>query len=120
MPKRAAMGAATRIRPKFMTVATVLAGLIPVMWATGAGADVMKRIAAPMIGGILTSFALEKEIPGADALVRFSLKLKSRSYADCRHGKTVPARSNGAAAKAVDPCGVPGHGSNGRVGSTEA
>jgi len=52
-------GAAKRIRPKFMTVATVLAGLIPVMWATGAGADVMKRIAAPIIGGIVTSFVLE-------------------------------------------------------------
>src|SRR5471032_1472475 len=59
MPKRAAMGAAKRIRPKFMTVATVLAGLIPVMWATGAGADAMKRIAAPIIGGIVTSFVLE-------------------------------------------------------------
>jgi copper/silver efflux system protein len=52
-------GAAKRIRPKFMTVATLLLGLIPIMWASGAGADVMKRIAAPMIGGILTSFLLE-------------------------------------------------------------
>jgi copper/silver efflux system protein len=52
-------GAAKRIRPKFMTVATLLIGLIPVMWAMGAGADMMKRIAAPMIGGIVTSFFLE-------------------------------------------------------------
>ena len=52
-------GAAKRIRPKFMTVATLLLGLIPIMWASGAGSDVMKRIAAPMIGGILTSFLLE-------------------------------------------------------------
>jgi Cu(I)/Ag(I) efflux system membrane protein CusA/SilA len=52
-------GAAKRIRPKFMTVATLLIGLIPVMWAMGTGADMMKRIAAPMIGGILTSFFLE-------------------------------------------------------------
>ena len=52
-------GAAKRIRPKFMTVATLFLGLIPIMWASGAGADVMKRIAAPMIGGILTSFLLE-------------------------------------------------------------
>jgi Cu(I)/Ag(I) efflux system membrane protein CusA/SilA len=52
-------GAARRIRPKFMTAATLLLGLIPIMWATGAGADVMKRIAAPMIGGIFTSFLLE-------------------------------------------------------------
>ncbi len=52
-------GAVKRIRPKFMTVATMLAGLMPLMWATGAGADVMKRIAAPMVGGVVTSFVLE-------------------------------------------------------------
>ena len=52
-------GAAKRIRPKFMTVATLLVGLIPIMWATGAGSDMMKRIAAPMIGGLVTSFLLE-------------------------------------------------------------
>ncbi len=52
-------GAAKRIRPKFMTVATLLVGLIPIMWATGAGSDMMKRIAAPMIGGVVTSFLLE-------------------------------------------------------------
>jgi Cu(I)/Ag(I) efflux system membrane protein CusA/SilA len=52
-------GAAKRIRPKFMTVATMFMGLLPIMWSTGAGADVMKRIAAPMIGGIVTSFVLE-------------------------------------------------------------
>ncbi len=52
-------GAVKRIRPKFMTVATMFVGLIPIMWSAGAGADVMKRIAAPMIGGIFTSFLLE-------------------------------------------------------------
>jgi copper/silver efflux system protein len=52
-------GAAKRLRPKFMTVATTFFGLVPMMWATGTGSDVMKRIAAPMIGGILTSFVLE-------------------------------------------------------------
>jgi len=52
-------GAVTRLRPKFMTVATMFLGLIPIMWATGTGADVMKRIAAPLIGGLLTSFILE-------------------------------------------------------------
>jgi Cu(I)/Ag(I) efflux system membrane protein CusA/SilA len=52
-------GAVMRIRPKFMTVATMFVGLAPIMWSTGAGADVMKRIAAPMIGGIFTSFILE-------------------------------------------------------------
>jgi len=52
-------GAVKRVRPKFMTVATMFLGLVPIMWATGTGSDVMKRIAAPMIGGILTSFLLE-------------------------------------------------------------
>ncbi len=49
-------GAVKRIRPKFMTVACMFTGLVPIMWANGTGADVMKRIAAPMIGGIFTSF----------------------------------------------------------------
>src|SRR5512138_3817374 len=52
-------GAVKRIRPKFMTVAVMFMGLVPIMWSTGAGADVMKRIAAPMVGGIFTSFLME-------------------------------------------------------------
>ena len=52
-------GAARRIRPKLMTVLTMMIGLIPVLWSTGTGADVMKRIAAPMVGGLATSFLLE-------------------------------------------------------------
>ena len=52
-------GAAKRIRPKFMTVATMTVGLVPILWSTGAGADLMKRIAAPMVGGLTTSFLME-------------------------------------------------------------
>jgi copper/silver efflux system protein len=52
-------GAVHRVRPKLMTVAALFMGLIPIMWSLGAGSDVMKRIAAPMIGGLLTSFLLE-------------------------------------------------------------
>ncbi|MDZ4660182.1 MAG: CusA/CzcA family heavy metal efflux RND transporter [Pseudomonadota bacterium] len=52
-------GAVHRVRPKLMTVAALFMGLIPIMWSVGAGADVMKRIAAPMIGGLITSFILE-------------------------------------------------------------
>jgi copper/silver efflux system protein len=52
-------GAVKRIRPKFMTVATTFIGLVPIMWATGTGADVMKRIGAPVIGGVFTSFIME-------------------------------------------------------------
>ncbi|HSF14453.1 MAG TPA: CusA/CzcA family heavy metal efflux RND transporter [Vicinamibacteria bacterium] len=52
-------GAVKRIRPKMMTVMAILMGLLPIMWSHGAGADVMKRIAAPMVGGVVTSFVLE-------------------------------------------------------------
>ena len=52
-------GAVKRIRPKMMTVSCAFIGLMPVMWSTGAGADMMKRVAAPMMGGLITSFALE-------------------------------------------------------------
>jgi len=52
-------GAVKRIRPKMMTVMAMFMGLIPIMWSMGTGADMMKRIAAPMIGGIFTSFIME-------------------------------------------------------------
>jgi Cu(I)/Ag(I) efflux system membrane protein CusA/SilA len=52
-------GAVKRIRPKMMTVMAILMGFFPIMWSTGTGADVMKRIAAPMVGGVMTSFVLE-------------------------------------------------------------
>jgi Cu(I)/Ag(I) efflux system membrane protein CusA/SilA len=52
-------GAVKRIRPKFMTVATDFIGLAPILWAMGTGSDVMKRIAAPLVGGVFTSFLLE-------------------------------------------------------------
>jgi copper/silver efflux system protein len=52
-------GAAKRLRPKFMTFSTMCIGLFPIMWNTGTGSDVMKRIAAPMVGGIVSSFLLE-------------------------------------------------------------
>jgi Cu(I)/Ag(I) efflux system membrane protein CusA/SilA len=52
-------GAVKRIRPKIMTVSVILAGLIPIMFSHGAGADVMKRIAAPMVGGVISSTILE-------------------------------------------------------------
>ena len=52
-------GAVKRIRPKTMTVATTFIGLVPLLWAAGAGADTMRRMAAPMIGGLATSFIME-------------------------------------------------------------
>jgi Cu(I)/Ag(I) efflux system membrane protein CusA/SilA len=52
-------GAVKRVRPKIMTVSAAFMGLMPIMWSVGSGADVMKRVAAPMVGGLVTSFLLE-------------------------------------------------------------
>jgi Cu(I)/Ag(I) efflux system membrane protein CusA/SilA len=52
-------GAVKRVRPKMMTVVAAMMGLMPIMWSSGAGADVMKRVAAPMVGGLGTSFLME-------------------------------------------------------------
>jgi Cu(I)/Ag(I) efflux system membrane protein CusA/SilA len=52
-------GAVQRVRPKMMTVLAILMGLLPIMWSSGTGSDMMKRIAAPMVGGVVTSFVLE-------------------------------------------------------------
>ena len=59
-------GAVKRVRPKLMTVCAAFIGLVPIMWSTGTGADVMKRIAAPMVGGLVTSFLLELLVYPAD------------------------------------------------------
>ena len=52
-------GAVKRVRPKMMTVTAAMMGLMPIMWSMGTGADVMKRVAAPMVGGLATSFVME-------------------------------------------------------------
>jgi len=70
-------GAVKRIRPKIMTVSVILAGLIPIMFSHGTGADVMKRIAAPMIGGVITSTILELVIYPAIYML-----WKGRSFKD--------------------------------------
>ena len=51
-------GAVERVRPKMMTVTAIMAGLVPILWSQGTGADVMKRIAAPMVGGMVSSTVL--------------------------------------------------------------
>jgi len=64
-------GAVQRVRPKAMTVAVIIAGLIPIMWSEGTGAEVMQRIAAPMIGGMITAPLLSMfVIPAAYLLLR--------------------------------------------------
>jgi copper/silver efflux system protein len=85
-------GAVTRLRPKFMTVATMFLGLVPIMWSTGTGADVMKRIAAPLIGGLLTSFILELVIyPPIYQLWKWHSEVKAASEEAATHDSLVVA-----------------------------
>jgi copper/silver efflux system protein len=72
-------GAVKRMRPKFMTVAAMFLGLAPILWSVGTGADVMKRIAAPMVGGIFTSFLLELMVyPAIYEIWKWHFEVKPR------------------------------------------
>jgi Cu(I)/Ag(I) efflux system membrane protein CusA/SilA len=88
-----AEGTIQRVRPKLMTVATMLIGLVPLLWATGSGADVMKRIAAPMVGGLVSSAFL-------------TLELIPVVYTLWRHGQLRRAQRAGRSLAEV--CGLPG------------
>ena len=96
-------GAVERVRPKLMTVTAIMAGLLPILWGTGAGASVMKRIAAPMVGGMVSSTVLtllvipavyslwrERELARAAASSR-----RDAFEKDARHGDTVRGRQGG-------------------------
>jgi Cu(I)/Ag(I) efflux system membrane protein CusA/SilA len=80
-------GAVQRVRPKVMTVACAFFGLVPIMWSTGAGADVMKRIAAPMIGGLFTSFLMELLVYPAIYLLWRKRDLPHPEFAGDEHPK---------------------------------
>jgi Cu(I)/Ag(I) efflux system membrane protein CusA/SilA len=81
-------GAVERVRPKMMTVVAIMAGLLPIMWSTGTGSEVMRRIAAPMVGGMISSTVLTLVvIPAIYALV------KERGLQ--RQQKTIPLRAGG-------------------------
>jgi Cu(I)/Ag(I) efflux system membrane protein CusA/SilA len=70
-------GAVKRLRPKVMTVACMLFGLLPILWSNGAGADVMKRIAVPLVGGIITSFLMELVVyPPLFAIWKWNFELR--------------------------------------------
>jgi Cu(I)/Ag(I) efflux system membrane protein CusA/SilA len=86
-------GAAKRLRPKFMTFATMCIGLLPIMWSTGTGSDVMKRIAAPMVGGIFASFILELLVYPAIYAVWRQRSLKLEETVTDISGDKIEARS---------------------------
>lgn len=65
------VGAVERVRPKMMTVVAIMAGLVPILWSTGSGSEVMQRIAVPMIGGMVSSTILTLVvIPAVYGLVK--------------------------------------------------
>jgi len=73
-------GAVKRIRPKMMTVGTTFVGLLPIMWSMGTGADMMKRVAAPMIGGLFTSFIMELLVyPPIYSIWKWNFEMKKGS-----------------------------------------
>ena len=77
-------GAVERVRPKMMTVAAIMAGLLPIMWSHGTGAEVMQRIAVPMIGGMVSSTALTLVvIPAIYAVIKgFALRREPAEHAE--------------------------------------
>jgi len=84
-------GAVKRVRPKAMTVTAAFMGLLPIMWSTGTGADLMKRVAAPMVGGLVTSFVLELLVYPA---IYFLWKQRELTSAPpCVAGDCVPDHS---------------------------
>jgi len=84
-------GAVERVRPKMMTVVAIMAGLLPIMWSTGAGSEVMRRIAAPMVGGMISSTVLTLiVIPAIYALVKQWTLGRERRRAERAAASTAP------------------------------
>jgi Cu(I)/Ag(I) efflux system membrane protein CusA/SilA len=74
-------GAVKRVRPKMMTVSAAFMGLMPIMWSIGSGSDMMKRVVAPMVGGLATSFALELLVyPSIYFLWKWHAEVKPRTF----------------------------------------
>jgi len=84
-------GAVKRVRPKAMTAAVIIAGLLPILWSHGAGADVMKRIATPMIGGIVTSTVMELLVFPAIYFLWRSRRLKAEPRSEERSAQPTVA-----------------------------
>jgi Cu(I)/Ag(I) efflux system membrane protein CusA/SilA len=84
-------GAVKRVRPKAMTAAVIIAGLLPILWSQGAGADVMKRIATPMIGGIVTSTVMELVVFPAIYFLWRSRQIKAEPRSEERQAQPAIA-----------------------------
>jgi Cu(I)/Ag(I) efflux system membrane protein CusA/SilA len=98
-------GAVKRIRPKLMTVSATFVGLMPIMWSTGTGADLMKRIAAPMVGGLLTSFLMELLVYPPIYLLWRRRDLRGNSASHENTGEATLAEGTARASSAPEPIG---------------
>lgn len=86
-------GAVERVRPKMMTVVAIMAGLIPILWSTGAGSEIMQRIAVPMIGGMVSSTLLTLiVIPAIYGLVKGWGLSSTAAASDSASSKSVAGR----------------------------
>ena len=96
-------GAVERVRPKMMTVVAIMAGLLPIMWSTGAGSEVMRRIAAPMVGGMISSTVLTLiVIPAIYALVKqWELRAERRANASTPGDRLASVPGNQPSATAL-------------------
>ena len=93
-------GAVERVRPKMMTVTAIMAGLLPILWSSGTGSEIMQRIAVPMIGGMVSSTVLTLiVIPAVFALVK-GFRLPS---ADDSRGKSAPPAAAPVERKLLEP-----------------
>jgi copper/silver efflux system protein len=91
-------GAVERVRPKMMTVVAIMAGLLPIMWGTGTGSEVMSRIAAPVVGGMISSTVLTLAvIPALYALVKEWEMRRTARMAAVRQPPAVPPETEAAA-----------------------
>ncbi len=86
-------GAVERVRPKMMTVVAIMAGLLPILWSTGTGSEVMRRIAVPMVGGMVSSTILTLlVIPAIYAIVKgWRLSRSAEAAVSSRERAAVPA-----------------------------
>ena len=86
-------GAVLRVRPKAMTVAMILAGLFPIMWGEGTGSEVMQRIAAPMVGGMVTAPLLSMFVIPAAWLLMMRRGLARRRSSEAASDLMAPVKA---------------------------
>ena len=88
-------GAVERVRPKMMTVVAIMAGLLPIMWSTGTGSEIMQRIAVPMIGGMISSTPADADRDPGDLRPGEGISVAKRGSHRSSASTAVSKRING-------------------------